>query len=175
MSRRVIHPWDRPEAEYPALVPAGLLPFDRTEPSAIAVTAVLAYSSGFEFFETRLLPPDSPGFRHRRGPRSSGARSGGPADPPSMEIGVEFADGRRAFATDVPPSAGDNPAGPVLHFCGGTGSTHRGDSRWWTWPLPPSGPLTFLCRLGAVETRVSLEAQLILDASQRSVQAWPGA
>jgi hypothetical protein len=174
LGHRVIQPWERPEAEYPALVPVGTLRFDRTEPSAIAVSTVLAYHSGFEFFVTRLLRPDGPGFDRGRGPGPRRARRDGPRVHQLMEVGVEFADGRRAFATDVPPSAGDDPAGPVLHGGGGVSSTHRGDSRWWTWPLPPAGPLVFICRLGAAELRVSLDAQLILDASQRSVRAWPG-
>jgi hypothetical protein len=45
--------------------------------------------------------------------------------------------------------------------------------RWWAWPLPPSGPLEFICQLGTSETRVSMDAQLILDASQQSVRVWP--
>jgi hypothetical protein len=52
---------------------------------------------------------------------------------------------------------------------------HRFDSRWWTWPLPPSGRMDFICQLGAVETRVSVDAQLILDASRRSVHVWTDA
>ncbi len=173
LGRRVVQPWEQPEAEYPSLVPIGTLQFERTEPSAIAVSAVLAYSSGFEFFVTRLLRPDGPGFDRGRGPGPPRPRRVGPAVHQPMEVGVEFADGRRAFATDVPPSVGDDPAGPVLQSCGGVSSTHRGDSRWWTWPLPPAGPLAFICRLGTAEIRVSVEAQLILDASQRSVRAWP--
>jgi hypothetical protein len=47
--------------------------------------------------------------------------------------------------------------------------------RWWTWPLPPSGRLDFIGRLDAVETRVSMDARVILDASRRSVRAWPDA
>jgi hypothetical protein len=43
------------------------------------------------------------------------------------------------------------------------------------WPLPSPGQVDFICQLGAAETRVSMEAQLILDASRRSVQAWPDA
>jgi len=38
--------------------------------------------------------------------------------------------------------------------------------------MPPSGPLEFICPLGTGETRVSMDAQLILDASQHSVRVW---
>jgi hypothetical protein len=39
--------------------------------------------------------------------------------------------------------------------------------------LPPSGPLEFICQLGADETRAGINAQLIIDAAQRSVRVWP--
>jgi hypothetical protein len=156
------------------VVPVGTLQFEQTEASAVAVTCVLAYSHGFEFFVTRILRPDGPGFGHGTGPTPSRLRRG-PAVHQSLEIGLEFADGGRVFATDVPPPSDVEAAGPVLLFGGGVGSAHRSDDRWWAWPLPPSGRLDFICRFGAVETRVSMEARLILDASQRSVQAWPNA
>jgi hypothetical protein len=71
-------------------------------------------------------------------------------------------------------SDGDaEPTGPILQSRGGGGSSHRMVLRWWAWPLPPSGPLEFVCQLGAGETRVSMDAQLILDASQHSVWVWP--
>jgi hypothetical protein len=82
-------------------------------------------------------------------------------------------DARRGVAVS-PDGNGPNP-GREEHPGGSSTRRHREDYRWWAWPLPPGGRLDFICRLGAVETRVSMEAQLILDASQRSVQAWPNA
>jgi hypothetical protein len=38
--------------------------------------------------------------------------------------------------------------------------------------LPPSGPLEFIGQSGEDETRVSMDAQLIIDASRQSVQVW---
>jgi hypothetical protein len=169
LKRRVARPWDRPETEFPASVPVGILPFDRSESSAVAVTSMLAYSNGFEFFVTRLLRPDGPGFDSRPWPPPPG----GPAVRQSFEGGLEVADGRQVFG-QVPPS-NDEPGGPIVRFGGGIGSSHREDSRWWARPLPPAGRLGFICRLGGIETRASLDAQLILDASQRSVRVWPNA
>ena len=153
------------------MVPVGTLPFDCAGPSAVAVTGVLAYSNGFEFFVTRLLRPDGPGFDGGPWPPSPEARRVGPPARHTFEVGLEFAGGTQVFG-NVPPSNGD-PAGPILRFSGGIGTAHRSDSRYWTWPLPPTGRLDFICRLGTAETRVSMEAQLILDASHRSVPAWP--
>ena len=154
-------------------MPAGVLQFDRTEPSKIAVTALWAYSNGFEFFVTRLKRPDGPGFAYGRVP--PGRRVQGPAVLEPMTIGLEFADGSQVIGNVPSPAGSEEPPSRILDFCGGTGSSHRGDSRWWTWPLPPSGQMDFICLLGAAETRVSMDAQLILDAARQSVQAWPNA
>ncbi len=184
--RRGARPWGQPETEFPAVVQVGTLRFDTTGPSAVAVTGVRAYRNGFEFFVTRLLRPDSPGFAggppgalHRRNPLGVWQ---------DFMIGVEFSDGRSMLASgELPPTGplslpgdgdgdGDGePAGPVLHFNGGSGGGHRTEVRWLTWPLPPPGRLDFICRLGADETQVSMDAQLILDASQRIAKAWPDA
>jgi hypothetical protein len=69
----------------------------------------------------------------------------------------------------------DEPDSPFQYPGGSVIRSHREDGRWWVWPLPPPGRLDFICRLGAAKTRVSIDAQLILDASQRSMQAWPNA
>jgi hypothetical protein len=57
---------------------------------------------------------------------------------------------------------------------GGALGTHF--SRWWAWPLPPAGPLEFVCEwpaIGVAETRAVIDAQLILDAAARSTRLWP--
>jgi hypothetical protein len=171
LKRRVIHPWERPETQFGVLVPVGILQFDQTEPSRVAITALWAYRNGFEFIVTRLVRPDGPGFEYGRGP--SRRRQDGPVVHQPMTVGLEFADGGQVIGNVPSPAGNEEPPRRILDFGGGVGSTHRGDSRWWTWPLPPSGRMDFICQLGAAETRVSIDAQLILDAAQRSVQAWP--
>ena len=89
-----------------------------------------------------------------------------------LTIGLNFADGSQVLGNVPSPAGDDEPTSRILDFEGGTGGTHRGDSRWWTWPLPPPGRLDFICLLGAVETRVSVDARLILDAARRSGPAW---
>ncbi|MGH3299555.1 MAG: hypothetical protein ACRDP7_47995 [Trebonia sp.] len=57
---RLASPWERPDTEFPAVVPVGTMPFDTDGPTAVAITSVLAYSNGFEFFykeDTRRSPP----------------------------------------------------------------------------------------------------------------------
>ena len=64
----------------------------------------------------------------------------------------------------------------MLYPFAGGGAPHSFISRWWSWPLPPAGPLDFVCEWPAfdiAESRVGIDAQLILDAAQRSIMLWP--
>ena len=167
LARTVPRPWDPPETEFPALVPVNTLPFDRSEQTAIAITGVWAYSNGFEFFVTRLIRPDTTGFDEDPVP---GSRENILAERQSFQVSLQLADGTKVISGR---SDGDaKPTGPILRSRGGGGSSHRVVLRWWAWPMPPSGPLEFICPLGTGETRVSMDAQLILDASRHSVRVW---
>jgi hypothetical protein len=168
LARRVPRPWDPPETEFPALVPVGVLPFGRSEQTAIAITGIWAYSNGFEFLVTRLIRPDAPGFDEDPVP---GTPKAGLAERQSFQIALQLADGRRVVSGR---SGGDTePAGPILRPSGGGGSSHRVVLRWWAWPLPPQGRLAFRCQLGTGETQASMDAQLILDAARQSEPVWP--
>lgn len=156
-------PWDRPQTQFPGAVPISTLLFGRSDRAAVAITRMSAYTTGFEFVVTRLVRAGTPGWdeepfaAHR-----------------SFEINLQLSDGR-TVSSGRPP-AGAEPAEPFLRLSGGGGSSHYNQSRWWAWPLPPSGPLEFICRwpaMGLSDTRVGIEAELILGASRRSVQIWP--
>lgn len=151
------------------MVPVGTMRFDTTRPTAVAITGMLAYSNGFEFFFTRLVRPDQ---RVPRAPNPSGHLLAG--EP--VKLGVEFAGEHHAFPADhMEPRYDDEPNRPFLFPGGKRTKGYREDGRWWVWPLPPPGRLKFICSIGETETQVSIDAQLILDASQRSIQAWPSA
>ena len=166
LQRRVPRPWDPPETEFPAIVPISTLQFDRSEQTAVAITGMSAYTNGFEIFVTRLIRPDAPGFDQDPVPGASGGML---AERQSFQISLRFSDGR--MVTSGRRDGDAEPTGPILVPRGGT--SHYQFSRWWAWPLPPSGPLEFICQLGTGETRVGIDAQLILDAAQRSVRVWP--
>ena len=92
----------------------------------------------------------------------------------SVQISLQFSDSRKAVSSRA--HADSEPAGPILQRRGGGGTSHSQLLRWWAWPLPPTGPLEFVCQwpvYGISETRVGLDAQLILDAARRSIQLWP--
>ncbi len=168
---RVHYPWNPPEAELPGIVPIDTLHFDRSEQAAIAIIGMSAYTRGYEFFLARRIRPGTPGIDEDPTPD---ALRRGLTEAQSFQISLQFSDGRKAI--NGRPRGDSEPAGPILQPRGGGGTSHSQLLRWWAWPLPPSGPLEFICQwpiYGIGETRVGIDAQLILDAARRSVQLWP--
>ena len=169
---RVHHPWDPPEAEFPAAVPAGPLMLGQAERAAVAVTGISAYSAGFEIFVTARFRPraSGPGERMPGGPEPRVA-------PRSLRLGLQLADGTRVIGERGPrPSGSTGPDGPILRAFLGGGGPRSHFWRWWAWPLPPAGPLEFVCEWPGneiPETRTAIDAQLILDAAGRSIRLWP--
>ena len=168
------HPWEPPEAELPGIVPIDTLLLARTDQVAVAVTGLSAFSAGIEIFLTARIRP---GAAHHEehlhgGPRDlAGSRR-------SFRFGLQFSDGGQAAGSPggARPDHGSEPAGPVLYPFAGGGGPHSFVSRWWTWPLPPAGRLEFVCEwlpFGVAESRAGIDAQLILDAAQRSIRLWP--
>jgi hypothetical protein len=171
LQRRVHRPWNPPEAEIPAIVPIDTLPFAQSGQAAIAIIGISAYSQGIEIFVALRIRPDAPGFDEDPAPIAPPLLR---TEPQAFEISLRLADGREVISGR---SSGDaRPPGPILRPRGGGGTAHSHLSRWWAWPLPPQGPLEFACRwpmYGITETRTAIDAQLILDAAQRSVRLWP--
>ncbi len=161
--RRVPRPWDPPQTEFPGIVPINTLQFGRSEQAALAITGMSACSNGFEISVTALIHPGATASTRRR---QTAACS--PTSP--YQIRLQLADGRTVASGR---SHGDSgPTRPMLRPCGGGGTSHYQHSRWWAWPLPPSGPLEFICHWptpGTGETRVGIDAQLILDAARQSL------
>ena len=166
---RVPRPWNPPQTEFPGIVPVNTLQFDRSDQAAAAITGISAYSNGFEFSVTRLIRPDVPGFD-----TDVPAPPGMVLAQESFQISLQLSDGRTVISDW--PYGDAEPAGPILRPRGGGGTSHYQLTRWWAWPLPPAGPLEFICQwpaLGTGETRIGIDAQLILDAARQTVQAWP--
>ena len=97
-----------------------------------------------------------------------------------LRVGVGFADGRKAtnlqrhrdFENGPPP---DPPALRLIRWEGYDLLAQEVDL--WVWGLPPPGPLAFVCEWPArhiPETRVEIDASLILEAAARAVSIWPG-
>lgn len=158
------HSWEPPEAEFPGIVPIDTLVLGQADQAAVAVTGLSVFSAGIEIFLTARIRPG--------GPRDLAAARH------SFRFGLQFSDGGKAAGA---PGSGrrerdSEPAGPVLYPFAGGGGPHSFVSRWWSWPLPPAGPLEFVCEwpaFGIAESRAGVDAQLILDAAGRSVLLWP--
>lgn len=170
--------WLKPEAVIAAVVAEQRL-LARTDDAVVAITGLLAYPTGFEFTLSAVLRRED-----RRGHMADPVLHGWPGrhdeEPPPAEflrLGVQFADGRVATNLNRPPFRPDaQPAGPLLLPDGGGGGGRRYDMTYWVWPLPPPGPVAFICQWpahGIPESRVEIDAQLILDAAARAVDLWP--
>jgi hypothetical protein len=171
------HPWDPPEAELPGIVPIDTVQLGRTEQVAVAITGISAYSAGFEIFVTARIRPGADGGSREGMP-------GPPGDPAaarrSFRFGLQLADGVKVIGQHRGrgPDQDSEPAAPILRTFMGGGGPHSRFSRWWAWPLPPAGPLEFVCEwpgLGIPETRAAIDAQLIVAAAGRSIRLWPEA
>jgi len=168
------HPWEPPETELPGIVPIDTVLLGRTDQVAVAVTGLSAFSAGIEIFLTARIRPSAghPGEHLPGGPRDLAASRR------SFRFGLQFSDGGKAAGSPGGRRTDHDsePAGPVLYPFAGGGGPHSFVSRWWTWPLPPAGPLEFVCEwpaFGIAESRAGIDAQLILDAARRSVRLWP--
>jgi hypothetical protein len=140
----------------------------------VAITGLSAYSAGFEIYVTARFRPGTD-----TGPGDPGPGGPGPGGPlRSFRFGLQLADGTKVIGRRRGRGPDDHaePDGPILRMFLGGGSPRSSLSRWWAWPLPPAGPLEFVCEwptMGIPESRAGLDAQLILDTVAQSIQLWP--
>jgi hypothetical protein len=155
--------WKHPANELPRAAESALL-LAQTDRVAVAVIAIWAFSSGFEFWIGVRFRQPGPALRRE-------------ADDQSLHIGLRFADGRKvANVGHVPGPAGSVPGNLLLSpLSFGGGMLDRSRS-YWVWPLPPAGPMTFVCEwaaFGIPETSMEVDAQPILRAAEQSIKLWP--
>jgi hypothetical protein len=103
-------------------------------------------------------------------------------DERDFRFGVQFSDGRKA--TDLRESPSPDPldlSDPATRSPrltprgGGGGGRHAAQQGYWLWPLPPPGPLAFVCEWRAVGiplTRVEVDAAPIITAASRATVLW---
>lgn len=161
----------------PGAVPLELV-IARNERAAVAVTKLGAYPAGFDFDLLIIvadtddeLDPMAMGF-HRPGRRGADRQQ-------MLRFGVQFADGskvtnlpgREAALARHAQRDGGQPASPVMHPMGGGGGSGEWRQRFWIWPLPPPGALTFACEwpgAGLELAVVTVDAAPLLDAATRA-------
>ena len=165
--------WTRPDAVIPGSLPAEVV-LIRTEQVAVAAGSVRAYPNGFEFtLHGRLRREDEttglggdPFGRHRRGARAS---------DDMLRLGVMYADGRKTATTAAHPLFDDDADRLVLLQNGGGGGNLSWDWDFWTYPLPPDGPVTLVASWlehGIAEARAELDGTAIREAARRAVILW---
>ena len=164
----------------PGMAPAAVI-LARTEETVVAVTGIRAYPTGFGFTLTLRLRKLHP--RERRGlwPFPELGRHRGrtvPAD--AFRFTIEFADGRSVTNLDPAPNDPEVPAfeQPMLSRGAGTGGTVGGwsfDMDYRARPLPPPGPLAFICvwpERGIPPSRVEVDGAAVLRAAEAAVRLW---
>jgi hypothetical protein len=96
-----------------------------------------------------------------------------------LRLGVQFSNGRKATSIDHRAwthGSEDAPDNPVLVPHGGGGGGRRSWERaLWLWPLPPPGPLAFVCEWpseGIDLARVETDSAVVLDAAKQAETLW---
>jgi hypothetical protein len=168
----------------PGMAPVAAI-LARTSETVVAVTGIRAYPAGFGFtLNLRLLnlhPRERRGFwpfdelLHRRGRARDDA----------LRLTIEFADGRSVSNLDAPAvdADGSDPDRPMLSSGPGTGMAVSGSFRdRWIWdmdyrvrPLPPPGPLAFVCawpERGIPSSRLEVDGAAIRQAADAAMTLW---
>jgi hypothetical protein len=162
-------PWlGPPGGTLPGVVPVELV-LARTERVAVCVGRIGAYPTGFELvLQTIAAELDEELDPLLFGPPS---RRGGAPQDQMLRFGLQFADGSKVTNTGAFHARRGQPPGPVLNDHGGGGGGGGWDASQWVWPLPPPGPVAFVCEwpvAGIPESRAEIDAQVILDAASRA-------
>ncbi|MEE3067455.1 MAG: hypothetical protein VYA67_26555 [Actinomycetota bacterium] len=166
--------WMQPDAVIPESVPGELLVI-RTEEVAVSIGGVCAYPNGFEFTAHVRMRGRGGNVLGGIDPFGRFGRRGEPTSGDVLRLGLLYADGRRG-ATTGGHGLSEDPERLVLLPGGGGGSDRRWDCRFWVYPLPPAGPVTFVAawpECGVAETRAELDGAAIGAAAARAVILWP--
>jgi hypothetical protein len=167
--------WMRPDEVIPGAVPGEML-IARTRQAAVALGSVRAYPNGFEF-TLHVRTRDKAEFGLGADPFEWRRRQLGQQDKEDhLRLGILYADGRRAAATNRswPDDVDDEQL--ILIPDGSSADDHRWDGDFWAHPLPPEGPVTFVVswpRYGVAETRAEFDGAAIRAGAQRAVSLWP--
>ena len=164
-------PGEAPANWVPGAVPWSVL-LARSADTAVALTHAVAFPQGLAFTVTTLLRPGSESGQDdvHWHPRTGSAQG--------LRLGLELADGRRAYGDGGLGPAPERPAHDgfrlISHEGGGGALAYR--HFCWMWPLPPAGPLTFWCEWrarGIPETSTEVDATDAVEAARRAVELWP--
>jgi hypothetical protein len=156
----------------------------RTDEVAVLVDQVSAYPTGFTFeisLHLREEPEDPMDLSEVLHGSMRWPRKASQELPPDLfRFGIRFADGSKVTNIDPgrwPQETGDEPFGPLLVGRGGGGGGARWEQGFWVWPLPPEGPLAFVCEWpahGIPLTEHEIDGTRIREAASAAEVLWPG-
>lgn len=146
----------------------------RNDALAVLLAGLVAFPAGFTVTVvavSRLSPPKVPiNILGRGGPVGRD-----PAEE-RFRFGIGFSDGSKVSDRwHRRPPDGD-PGQRVLQHRSGEGGDRRFSQAFWCAPLPPAGPMRFVCQWpahGIEESSLEIDAQLVLDAAAAAVAIWP--
>ncbi len=175
-------------ADSQARLLGGVVPLElliaRSDTAAFAVRSITAYPDGFEFtlaaWVRNVRRPRRRARFHQSillTPFDMDEEGQFPAE--LLRFGIQFPDGASVTNIDetpwdISPDATEPQHG--MESQSGGGSDDHYEQEWWVWPLPTAGTLAFVGEWPAYdipETRVEIDASLIIDAAARSVPVWP--
>ncbi len=169
-----------PDNVIPGALPLELL-LAASQTAVVALRGRAAYPTGFEFdlvARLRALTSEDEPSAGQFLVVSPEEITDGKLPPRFLRFGLEFSDGRKV--TNL-PGAGPGPfadpgVGPILWGRDGSGSNSAWRQSYWVWPLPPPGPLKFVCAwpaFGIPESTASVDGAVVIDAATRATVVWP--
>jgi hypothetical protein len=178
-------PWPCPNV-IPGMAPLAAI-LARTEETAVAVTGIRAYPAGFGFtldLRLRGIVPRDMRLHWPLPDVVSDSMRLLPAEA-ILRLTVEFADGRSVSNFDR-PTIGSGEPDPDRPMMSNAPGTSWGADEWYrdAWclaleyrvrPLPPPGPLTFVCEWpgrGIPGSRVEADGAAIRRAADAAVTLW---
>jgi hypothetical protein len=164
----------------PGMAPLAVI-LARTEETAVAMTGIRADPAGFGFTLHLRLRNLHPRQRREFWPFPELGPHRGPEWPDEvLRLTIEFADGRSVSNLDPPTvgSGGPDPDRPMLSGGPGTGGGVDGwlfDMDYRVRPLPPPGPLAFVCvwpGRGISSSRVEVDGAAVREAADAAMSLW---
>ncbi len=169
-------PWEKPRAVLGAVAPVNFV-LARTDEAAVCVWGITAFPNGFEFVVASML-------RDRQSTRMMDIHhmqhrmlrhQGGDLPDELLRFGVVCADGSKATNLGGLPMRPDDPPERLLWEGGGGGTSDSHRQTYWCYPLPPPGPITFVCEwphFGIPHTEHVIDAEPILEAAAKTKRVW---
>lgn len=169
-------PWDGP--------PRGVLPghsaqravLFRTGDGLLLVHRFLAYPNGIEATLSLFVRGDAAPRVGEIPWELHGHPGDGSLPDEFLRFGVLFSDGSKWTNLNWGyPAMGEEPSGPLLLGRGGHGGQDDWEIRYWLWPLPPPGKLTFFTSwplLGIPEQHAEVDADEIRARAEDAETIW---